>query len=113
MLISDLSSGVCSSDRHFRKVSAFWALAFLVPFTVFFGWQLSLYELLHVLPLEYLPFIILLLSLFTVAGGVRLKGDLVGSPGRWEEHTSELQSLMRISYAVFRLKKKKNNTKRN
>src|SRR3546814_15098468 len=31
-----------------------------------------------------------------------------GSWGRSEEHTSELQSLMRISYAVFCLKKKKN-----
>src|SRR3546814_3368833 len=30
-------------------------------------------------------------------------------PGRSEEHTSELQSLMRISYAVFCLKKKKTN----
>src|SRR3546814_5948992 len=30
--------------------------------------------------------------------------------GRSEEHTSELQSLMRISYAVFCLKKKKNKT---
>src|SRR3546814_1556398 len=30
--------------------------------------------------------------------------------GRSEEHTSELQSLMRISYAVFCLKKKKKNT---
>src|SRR3546814_3172067 len=30
-------------------------------------------------------------------------------PMRSEEHTSELQSLMRISYAVFSLKKKKNN----
>src|SRR3546814_1387430 len=30
-------------------------------------------------------------------------------PPRSEEHTSELQSLMRISYAVFCLKKKKNN----
>src|SRR3546814_3891383 len=29
---------------------------------------------------------------------------------RSEEHTSELQSLMRISYAVFCLKKKRNNT---
>src|SRR3546814_11631253 len=29
-------------------------------------------------------------------------------PSRSEEHTSELQSLMRISYAVFCLKKKKN-----
>src|SRR3546814_9541808 len=31
--------------------------------------------------------------------------------GRSEEHTSELQSLMRISYAVFCLKKKKKETK--
>src|SRR3546814_3562690 len=32
---------------------------------------------------------------------------------RSEEHTSELQSLMRISYAVFCLKKKKNNKQHN
>src|SRR3546814_5897686 len=32
---------------------------------------------------------------------------------RSEEHTSELQSLMRISYAVFRLKKKKQHTNNN
>src|SRR3546814_2268116 len=31
-------------------------------------------------------------------------------PGRSEEHTSELQSLMRISYAVFCLKQNKNKT---
>src|SRR3546814_2097098 len=34
-------------------------------------------------------------------------GVLRGADGRSEEHTSELQSLMRISYAVFCLKKKK------
>src|SRR3546814_8103370 len=34
----------------------------------------------------------------------------VGSQQRSEEHTSELQSLMRISYAVFCLKKKKTQT---
>src|SRR3546814_3344075 len=34
----------------------------------------------------------------------------VAKRGRSEEHTSELQSLMRISYAVFCLKKKKTNT---
>src|SRR3546814_10312099 len=33
----------------------------------------------------------------------------IAADGRSEEHTSELQSLMRISYAVFCLKKKKNN----
>src|SRR3546814_4408947 len=40
--------------------------------------------------------------------------DVLGRPrkNKWrsEEHTSELQSLMRISYAVFCLKKKKKNT---
>src|SRR3546814_3860439 len=35
---------------------------------------------------------------------------LVPVPGRSEEHTSELQSLMRISYAVFCLKKKNTQT---
>src|SRR3546814_4192735 len=36
-----------------------------------------------------------------------LLGELKLKKGRSEEHTSELQSLMRISYAVFCLKKKK------
>src|SRR3546814_6090470 len=35
--------------------------------------------------------------------------DNFADPSRSEEHTSELQSLMRISYAVFCLKKKKSN----
>src|SRR3546814_8692159 len=40
------------------------------------------------------------------------QGDIaLVKPGRSEEHTSELQSLMRISYAVFCLKKKKNENK--
>src|SRR3546814_2116114 len=42
----------------------------------------------------------------------RIRASVVGSrwPRRSEEHTSELQSLMRISYAVFCLKKKKLHT---
>src|SRR3546814_20037629 len=41
---------------------------------------------------------------FRRAGGI----EKLIIPGRSEEHTSELQSLMRISYAVFCLKKKIN-----
>src|SRR3546814_6735215 len=43
---------------------------------------------------------------------LRLQGYRVLAQGfrRSEEHTSELQSLMRISYAVFCLKKKKHST---
>src|SRR3546814_10848541 len=40
--------------------------------------------------------------------GSASKNSLATSSSRSEEHTSELQSLMRISYAVFCLKKKKN-----
>src|SRR3546814_5509069 len=47
--------------------------------------------------------------------GQRLARTLAGAEFRIrsEEHTSELQSLMRISYAVFCLKKKKYTTKTN
>src|SRR3546814_5036230 len=45
---------------------------------------------------------------------LRLSGTLntTVTAGRSEEHTSELQSLMRISYAVFCLKKKKRTDER-
>jgi Na+/H+ antiporter NhaD/arsenite permease-like protein len=66
--------------RNFGKISAFWAGLFMLPFMALFGWELALFELLHVALLDYIPFIILLLSLFTVAGGIRVTGDLAGTP---------------------------------
>src|SRR3546814_9430787 len=42
-------------------------------------------------------------------GAVARQGSGIAGDYRSEEHTSELQSLMRISYAVFCLKKKKEN----
>src|SRR3546814_8071121 len=49
--------------------------------------------------------IALMYSVVDVAGLNRISRAILGN--RSEEHTSELQSLMRISYAVFCLKKKK------
>src|SRR3546814_5281286 len=46
-------------------------------------------------------------ALRPVAGALIQQGNGKRLRGRSEEHTSELQSLMRISYAVFCLKKKK------
>ncbi|MDR0465751.1 MAG: sodium:proton antiporter [Deltaproteobacteria bacterium] len=66
--------------HHFGKISFFWGLAFLVPCLLIYGHSVALYETLHTMLLEYVPFLILLLSLFTVAGGVRIKGALVGTP---------------------------------
>ena len=66
--------------HNFGKVSLFWAILLILPFSVTQGLEITIYELLHVGLLEYIPFIILLLSLFTISGGVRLKGTLVGTP---------------------------------
>ncbi len=66
--------------HHFGKVSAFWALAFLVPAAVTYGPAAAAYAVLHTLLLEYLPFIILLFALFTVAGGIHVRGNLRGTP---------------------------------
>src|SRR3546814_4452052 len=44
-----------------------------------------------------------------IRGDVNTPYRCIGGAIRSEEHTSELQSLMRISYAVFRLKKKTTN----
>ena len=66
--------------HHFGKISAFWALLFICPFIFKVGFSITLYELLHVGLLEYIPFIILLLALFTISGGVQLTGSLVGKP---------------------------------
>lgn len=68
-------------DMHFGKVSAFWGLCLVVPMLFYAGFQTTLYEVLHVYLLEYMPFIILLLALFTISGGVCVTGSLKGSPG--------------------------------
>ncbi|MBD5558571.1 MAG: sodium:proton antiporter [Desulfovibrio sp.] len=67
-------------EHHFGKIAVFWGLAFLVPCFIVFGLGTALYEFLHIILLDYIPFIVLLFALFTVAGGVRLKGSLVGTP---------------------------------
>ena len=68
--------------KNFGKVSLFWSISLLIPLliTQHIGFSVTLYEVLHVGLLEYVPFIILLLALFTISGGVRLKGSLVGKP---------------------------------
>ena len=66
--------------HNFGKISLFWAASLILPFLVSQGFKITVYEILHVGLLEYIPFIILLLALFTISGGVRLKGTLVGTP---------------------------------
>ncbi len=67
--------------HHFGKVSAAWALAFLVPFAVVVGPGITGASVVHALLAEYIPFIVLLTALFAVAGGIFVRGNLHGSPG--------------------------------
>ena len=69
-------------EQHFGKIAVFWGMAFLVPCCLFLesGASIALFEFLHIILLDYIPFLVLLFSLFTVAGGIRLKGSLVGTP---------------------------------
>lgn len=67
--------------HHFGKVAAAWALAFLLPFAAVFGPGLAGAQVVHALLAEYIPFIVLLTALFTVSGGIYIRGNLHGSPG--------------------------------
>src|SRR3546814_2248954 len=98
MRISDWSSDVCSSDLHWtvRRKSMVW------PTVQCAGTTTSSRCIRR--PAE---------SSGKVSPCSRITRSLAGTARRMrdcsrsEEHTSELQSLMRISYAVFCLKKKK------
>ncbi|HOO89681.1 MAG TPA: sodium:proton antiporter, partial [Syntrophales bacterium] len=65
--------------NHFGKISAFWALLFAVPFLLFYR-DVALYHILHIYLIDYIPFIILLWGLFTIAGGIVIRGSLRGTP---------------------------------
>ncbi|MFQ5511509.1 MAG: sodium:proton antiporter [Candidatus Krumholzibacteriia bacterium] len=66
--------------RNFAKVSAFWAILFAAPFVVIHRGAAT-NEILHTYMLEYVPFIILLWALFTISGGILVRGTLRGTPG--------------------------------
>jgi Na+/H+ antiporter NhaD/arsenite permease-like protein len=65
---------------HFGKIAFGWSLLFLVPFLLSFGGGATAGVLAHTLLAEYIPFIVLLTTLFTVAGGIYIRGNLHGSP---------------------------------
>ncbi|MBN2284090.1 MAG: sodium:proton antiporter [Deltaproteobacteria bacterium] len=65
--------------NHFGKISAFWALLFAVPFLYVYHME-ALHQIFHIYLIDYIPFIILLWGLFTIAGGVVISGTLRGTP---------------------------------
>ncbi|MGO4570574.1 sodium:proton antiporter [Microvirga sp. 2TAF3] len=67
-------------EHHQGKIAALWGLLVLIPMGLIAGPEAALHALAHTAFLEYIPFILLLLALFTVAGGVVVRGNLHGSP---------------------------------
>ena len=66
--------------HHFGKITAFWTLLFLIPFSLSYGLGSGISTVIHALVDEYIPFIALLLALYTVSGGILVWGNLHGSP---------------------------------
>ena len=65
--------------HHGGKMSLAWALIFAVPYLIAFRGE-AFYDILHIYLIDYIPFIILLWGLFTVAGGILVRGTLRGTP---------------------------------
>lgn len=67
--------------RHDGKLTLAWSLAFLLPFAAQAGVGAAGAVLVHAALAEYVPFIVLLTALFTVAGGIHIRGNFHGGPG--------------------------------
>ncbi len=83
MLLSMAIVPVLASDfwhRHFGKITLAWALAFLLPCASVFGIPMAVGTAMHVCLAEYFPFVILMVALFVVAGGICVNGNLHGTP---------------------------------
>ena len=66
-------------EHHQLHVAIFWSLLFLVPFTIAYGMHETGYELMESVVLDYIPFIVLLLGLFIVAGNIHVAGTIAGT----------------------------------
>ncbi len=65
--------------HHFGKVAAFWATVIAAPLLIIYKGA-ALHSFLHIMIADYVPFIILLWGLFTISGGILLRGSLRGTP---------------------------------
>jgi Na+/H+ antiporter NhaD/arsenite permease-like protein len=65
--------------HHYPKVALAWGLLLVVPFVWAYRGA-AVHEILHTVIADYLPFIILLSALFTIGGGIFIRGALRGTP---------------------------------
>ena len=65
---------------HYGKIAFGWSAAALAALTVFHGVPATLAALVHVMLADYLSFIVLLFTLYVVAGGILVTGNFRGTP---------------------------------
>jgi Na+/H+ antiporter NhaD/arsenite permease-like protein len=65
--------------RRYPIISLAWAAIFAVPFLLAYRGA-AFHEIVHIYLIDYIPFIILLWGLFTVAGGIVIRGGSAGKP---------------------------------
>jgi len=63
-------------EHHFGKITTLLSALIVVPLLLTAGLHTATAALLHTALLEYMPFILLLLALYTTAGGIYLEGNL-------------------------------------
>ena len=66
-------------EKNQLPVAIAWALIFLVPFTIAYGFDVTLEQLVETVAGDYIPFIVLLLGLFIVSGGIHVSGTILGT----------------------------------
>src|SRR5438552_147536 len=81
--------------HHYPKVSAAWSAVVIVPCVLAYGAP-ARHELAHVTVVDYVPFIILLGALFTIGGGIYVRGGLRGTP--WVNGTLMLSGTLLASW---------------
>ena len=67
-------------EHHHGKIAFVWAALVTIPAALLVGLTATVHALVHTALLEYIPFILLLLALFTVASGIVVSGNLHGAP---------------------------------
>jgi Na+/H+ antiporter NhaD/arsenite permease-like protein len=67
-------------EHHHGKIAFVWAALVTIPAALLVGLSATVQALVHTALLEYIPFILLLLALFTVASGIVVSGNLHGAP---------------------------------
>lgn len=65
--------------HHGGKMSLVWGLLFAIPYLIAYGGK-AFHDILYIYLIDYIPFIVLLWGLFTVAGGILVRGTLRGTP---------------------------------